>query len=158
MLPLWHAKVVVSLSSQQPFAAAPVVPLVSSTNNVFSLMEGRCRATNSCKSGMVVGVFPIAYNGLDTAARIHTAEENPGCLLNRFPTCSNPYVPSGLAPANVSHPRLPSMSFFFQNCRPKRQALHPCCLASPCVRHGLEPAENLSRPWSQFHRAYVRKK
>ena len=49
-------------------------------HRVLSLVERLCRTTNSCKAGMVVGALRIAYNGLCTAARFHTAEENPGCL------------------------------------------------------------------------------
>ena len=44
-------------------------------------MKGFCRAANSCKAGLVVGVLRIACDGLCTAVRFHIAEENPGCLL-----------------------------------------------------------------------------
>ena len=44
-------------------------------------MEGLCRTANSCKAALVVGALRITCNGLCTAARFHTAEENPGCLL-----------------------------------------------------------------------------
>ena len=67
-------------------------------HRVLSLMEGLCRTANLGKAGMVVGALRIACNGLCTAARFHTVEENRGCLLvchegpdcirhyNRFPT------------------------------------------------------------------------
>ena len=92
-----------------------------SQHRVRLLMKGLCRTTSSCKAGLVVGALRIACNGLCTAARFHTAEENPGCLVvchegldcSRYtidaPHCSNPFVLSGLAPANVSHLRLSSM-------------------------------------------------
>ena len=44
-------------------------------------MEGLCRTAKSCNAGLVVGALGIACYGLYTAARFHTAEENPGCLL-----------------------------------------------------------------------------
>ena len=71
---------------------------------------------NSCKAGHVVGAPRIACHGLCTAARYHTADENPGCLLgcsphhNQCPTCCAPLLPSGLTPANVSLLRLSSTS------------------------------------------------
>ena len=40
-------------------------------------------AASWCKAGLVAGALRIAGNGLCTAARFHTAEENPGCLLGR---------------------------------------------------------------------------
>ena len=69
------------------------------------------------------GVLRIACNGLCTAARFHTVEGNPGCLLGchdvldclrhtiDVPPCSNPYVLSGLALANVSHLRPSLMTY-----------------------------------------------
>ena len=35
----------------------------------------------SCKNGLIVGVLSVACHGLCTAARFHTTEENPGCIL-----------------------------------------------------------------------------
>ena len=48
---------------------------------VHLLVKGPCRTANSCKPGLVVGALRIACNGLCTAARFHTAEDNPGCRL-----------------------------------------------------------------------------
>ena len=50
-------------------------------HRVHSLMKGLCRTAKSCKPGLVVGALRIACNGLCTAARFHTAEDNPGCRL-----------------------------------------------------------------------------
>ena len=44
-------------------------------------MNGLCRAANSREAAMVVSALRIACIGLCTAARFHTAKENPGCLL-----------------------------------------------------------------------------
>ena len=52
-----------------------------SQHRVHLLMKGPCRTANSCKPGLVVGALRIACNGLCTAARFHTAEDNPGCRL-----------------------------------------------------------------------------
>ena len=40
-----------------------------------------CRTANTSKAGLIVGALRIAYNGLCTAARFHSADENPGCFL-----------------------------------------------------------------------------
>ena len=50
-------------------------------HRVHSLMKALCRTANSCKAGLIVGALRVACNGLCTAARFHTAEENPGFLL-----------------------------------------------------------------------------
>ena len=47
-------------------------------HRVHLLMKGLCRTDNSCKPGLVVGA---PRNGLCTATRFHTAEENSGCIL-----------------------------------------------------------------------------
>ena len=44
-------------------------------------MEGLCRAVNSSKPGLIVGASRVACNGLCAAARFHTVEEDPGCIL-----------------------------------------------------------------------------
>ena len=46
-------------------------------------MKGLCRAANSCKAGVVVGALRIACDGLCTAARFPSTEDNAGCLLKR---------------------------------------------------------------------------
>ena len=51
-------------------------------HRVHSLMKGLCRTAISCNAGLNVGTQRIACNGLCTAARFHTAEENPGCILD----------------------------------------------------------------------------
>ena len=51
-----------------------------SQRRVHSLMEGLCRAANSCEAGLTVGALCVACNGLCTAARFHSAGEHPGCL------------------------------------------------------------------------------
>ena len=48
---------------------------------VHLLMMGSCRTANSCKAGLIVGAPRVACNGLCTAARLHSADENPCCLL-----------------------------------------------------------------------------
>ena len=45
------------------------------------LMKGLCRAANSCKLGLIVGALRVACNGLCTAVRFHTVEENRACVL-----------------------------------------------------------------------------
>ena len=50
-------------------------------HRVLSLVKGLCRTASTCEAGLVVGALRIVCNGLCTAARFHTAEENPGCLL-----------------------------------------------------------------------------
>ena len=50
-------------------------------HRVHLLMNGLCRVANSCKAALIVGASRIACNGLCTAARFHTVEENPECLL-----------------------------------------------------------------------------
>ena len=50
-------------------------------HRVHLLMKGLCRAANSCKPGLIVGALRVACNRLCAAARFHTAEENPGCIL-----------------------------------------------------------------------------
>ena len=86
-------------------------------------MKGLCRAANSCKADLIVGALRVACNGLCTAVRFHSADENTGlplglrrrlaCLrqYNHLPS-SVPFVVSGLVPANVSLLRL---------------SLMPCC-------------------------------
>ena len=49
-------------------------------HRVLSLMESLCRGASTCKVGNVVSALQIACNGLCTAARFHSAEENTGCL------------------------------------------------------------------------------
>ena len=44
-------------------------------------MKGLCRTANSCKAGLTAGAVRLACNGLCTAARFRSADENPGCLL-----------------------------------------------------------------------------
>ena len=71
-----------SLTLLQPFAAAQTVHWVFvDQHRVHSLLKGLCRTANSCKAGLIVGAPRIACNGLCTAARFHSADENPGCLL-----------------------------------------------------------------------------
>ena len=48
---------------------------------VHLLMKDHCRAANSCKASLIVGAPRVACNGLCTAAKFHSADENPGCLL-----------------------------------------------------------------------------
>ena len=48
---------------------------------VHLLMKDHCRAANSCKVSLIVGAPRVACNGLCTAAKFHSADENPGCLL-----------------------------------------------------------------------------
>ena len=57
------------------------------------LMKGLCRATISCKPGLVVGAVRVACNGLCTAARFHTVDEHPGCNLGctEKPDCLRHY-------------------------------------------------------------------
>ena len=69
---------------------------------------------NAC---MIVGALRIVCNGLCTASRFHTAEENsgylPGCHegidcirhYNRCPTFLIPYVLCGLTPTKARYPR-----------------------------------------------------
>ena len=40
-----------------------------------------CRTANTSKAGLIVGALRITCNGLCTAARFHSADENPGCFL-----------------------------------------------------------------------------
>ena len=40
-----------------------------------------CRTANSCKADFIVGALRITCNGLCTAARFHSADENRGCFL-----------------------------------------------------------------------------
>ena len=51
-------------------------------HRVLSLMKGNCRTPHSCQAGLVVGALRVACNGLCTAARFLSADENPGCLLD----------------------------------------------------------------------------
>ena len=48
---------------------------------VHYLVKCLCRTANSCKAGLIVGALRIACNGLCTAARFHSADDIPGCLL-----------------------------------------------------------------------------
>ena len=52
-----------------------------SQHRVHLPMQGLCRTANSCKPGLLFDALRIACNGLCTAARYHTAEDNPGCRL-----------------------------------------------------------------------------
>ena len=52
-----------------------------SQHRVHLLMQSLCPTAHSCKPGLVVSALRIACNGLCTAARFHTAEDNPGCRL-----------------------------------------------------------------------------
>ena len=82
------------------------------------LVKCLCLTANSCKTGLLVGALRIACNGLCTAARFHSADDIPGCLLgcsegldcsrhyNQCPTCSAPSLLSGLVLATASLPRL----------------------------------------------------
>ena len=45
-------------------------------HRVLLLMKDLCHTANSCKPGLVVGATRSACNGLYTATRFHTAEEN----------------------------------------------------------------------------------
>ena len=47
-------------------------------HRVHLLMQNLCRTANS-KPGLVVGALRIACSGLCTAARFHSAEDNPVC-------------------------------------------------------------------------------
>ena len=74
-------------------------------------MKGLCRTANSCKPDLIAGAVRGACNGLCTAAKFHTVEENPCCILRCpegldclghytccAPPCSTIFVLSGLAP------------------------------------------------------------
>ena len=102
----------------------------------LSLVNGLRRAANSCKASVVVDASRIACNGLCTAARFHTAEENPGCLLGVSRRARlHSELQAMLHPIrilmfplawhrrlHVNHGHL--QRFSVQNCRSKRQALH----------------------------------
>ena len=48
-----------------------------SQHRFHPLMKGLGRAANSCEAGLIVGAVRGACNGLRTAARFHSADENP---------------------------------------------------------------------------------
>ena len=50
-------------------------------HRVHLLVKGLCRRANSCKACLTVGALRVACNGLCTAARFRSADENPGCPL-----------------------------------------------------------------------------
>ena len=95
-------------------------------HRVHSLVKGLCRTANLCKP-VHCG---IACNGLCTAARFHTAETNPGCLLGCHEgsiaygitidvlPCSTTFVPCGLGPAKCISPSY-IQRFTVQNCPSK---------------------------------------
>ena len=110
-------------------------------HRVLSLMEVLRWTANSCKAGLVVGALRIACNGLCTAARFHTAEENQdafwGVTMGSIafgitidvPPFSILYVPSGLAPATANHVRRSSMTYC-SKLMSEATGLRPCCRAS----------------------------
>ena len=114
--------VVVSVTSPRSDSAIGFV----NQHRVLSLMEGLCRTADTFNAGIIVGALRIVCNGLCTASRFHTAEENLGCLLgcheglryirhyNRCPTFSIPYVPCGLTPTNARCPRRFSNDLLFK--------------------------------------------
>ena len=92
------------------------------------LRNGLCRTANLCKAGLIVGALRVACNGLPTAARFRTAEENPGCnsgcsegldclwYFYRCPRWSTIFVHSGPALANEFLLPLFSMTPFSPPC------------------------------------------
>ena len=91
-------KVAAFSTSSQPFAARSNCALGFVNQHrvqhrVQSLMTGLCRTANSCKAGLIMGALRIACNGLCTAARFHSAEENHGWLLwcSEGPDCLQHY-------------------------------------------------------------------
>ena len=159
----WYIKVVASLTSPQPFAATLIV-LQDLSTSIVSLhtMEGLCRTTNLCKAGLIAGALRIACNGLCTADRCHTAEDNPGCLLglSEGPDCLRHYNPcptlfrSILAIWPGTGERISPTAYLqrlvVQNCGSKWHALHSRVWFMRCCSHGLHFAENAPGPWSQF--------
>ena len=61
--------------------------------------------------------------------------------------------PSGTTPANVSHLRRFSMTCCSKICRPKRQALHPCCWVS--LTRSSRPTTCKEPTVAQLPRAYI---
>ena len=135
-------------------------------HRVLSLMKALCRTANSCKAGLVVGALRIACNGLCTAARFHTAEENPGSLLgchegldclrhyNRCPTLLDhirslwPGASECISPTAIFNDVLFKIAV---------RSDRLCILVSGLL-DAFVTAFDLRRtygPWSQFQRIYV---
>ena len=104
--------------SEGPFAAAQncVLGFVNQ-HRVHSVEKGLRPTANSCKAGLFVGALRIACDGLCTAARFDTAEENPGCLLGchevfdclrHYHRCHSLSESFGRTAALVSHLQLSS--------------------------------------------------
>ena len=90
----WYMKVATFSTSPQPFCSRSNCALgFVNQHRVQSLMTGLCRTANSCKAGLIMGALRIACNGLCTAARFHSAEENHGWLLwcSEGPDCLQHY-------------------------------------------------------------------
>ena len=82
MLPLCDGRAITSSTIAQAICRRSNRALgFVNQHRVHLLMKGLCRAANSCKPGLIVFALRVACNGLCTAARFHTVEENLGCTL-----------------------------------------------------------------------------
>ena len=93
---------------------------------VHLLMMGSCRTANSCKAGLIVGAPRVACNGLCTAARLHSTDENPG-MRPRIGVLTALHSMSYFVPlpcrslawhrrVHFSHGQLSKLEFVVKNC------------------------------------------